>query len=72
MKLDHAAAVEPVDVVPPPPFCRACRSGLGRKASIPANLGCGRYGNADRLDFSGGCLRLVGFVFAGGAAGGQQ
>ena len=26
------------------PICRVCRSGLGCEASIPANLGCGRYG----------------------------
>lgn len=31
------------------PICRAYRSGLGCEASIPANLGCGRYGKCGQV-----------------------
>ena len=71
-ELDHAAAVKACGCGTAAPFVGRADQAHAVKHQFLRTLCAVNMGNADRLDFSGGYLRLVGFVFAGGAAGGQQ
>ena len=71
-ELDHAAAVKACGCGAAAPFVGCADQTHAVKHQFLRTLCAVDMGNADRLDFSGGCLRLVGFVFASCAAGGQQ